>query len=327
MIQTKTNQRIETIDQFRGLAIILMILANYLAGVKWTPAWLKHAPDIGLTIIDLVAPFFIFAIGLTFGVSLRRRAARDGWEAAIRHGVIRYLALVGIGALLSAGEVVFGFETGRMDWGVLQAIGLAGLVILPAMRLSPLMKASLGFGLLAVYQYFLDHSWLDLVIGSPHGGLLGSPGWVGMLLLATVLADLLMDGKIGKKYGIAVLVILVLGIILAFWLPVSKNRVSMSYVLITLGASGVLFGLFAWLNGELRLGRVISRSGLAAWGKNPLALYLLHLVALGLFALPPVPGWYVSAPGWLVLLQVAFILISLGWVAKRFEARGIFLTL
>ena len=49
---------------FRGLAIVLMILANFLAGAAVVPGWLKHAPDAGLTVIDLIAPFFIFAIGL-----------------------------------------------------------------------------------------------------------------------------------------------------------------------------------------------------------------------------------------------------------------------
>ena len=60
MPQTK---RIEAIDQFRGLTIIGMVLANYLAGVRSAPPCLRHADDIGLTVIDLVAPFFIFEIG------------------------------------------------------------------------------------------------------------------------------------------------------------------------------------------------------------------------------------------------------------------------
>ena len=65
-----SNLRFDAVDQFRGLAIVLMVLANYLAGVDIVPAWLRHAPDIGLTVIDLIAPFFIFAIGITYGISL-----------------------------------------------------------------------------------------------------------------------------------------------------------------------------------------------------------------------------------------------------------------
>src|SRR5512140_710666 len=74
--------RLASIDQFRGLSIVLMVLANYLAGVTLVPAWLRHAPDIGLTVIDLIAPFFIFAIALTYGLSWSRRRARDGTQKA-----------------------------------------------------------------------------------------------------------------------------------------------------------------------------------------------------------------------------------------------------
>ncbi|HMN59437.1 MAG TPA: DUF5009 domain-containing protein [Anaerolinea sp.] len=81
--------RIPSIDQFRGFAILLMVLANYLAGVAWIPAWLKHAPDIGLTVIDLIAPFFIFSIGLTYALAIRRRAAQNGWRAAAWVTVLR----------------------------------------------------------------------------------------------------------------------------------------------------------------------------------------------------------------------------------------------
>ena len=35
---------------FRGLAIVLMVLANYLARPAVVPGWLKHAPDAGLTV-------------------------------------------------------------------------------------------------------------------------------------------------------------------------------------------------------------------------------------------------------------------------------------
>jgi predicted acyltransferase len=72
-----STKRIPSIDQFRGFAILTMVLANYMGGVSLIPAWLKHAPDIGLTVIDLIAPFFIFAIGLTYELSFHRRIERD----------------------------------------------------------------------------------------------------------------------------------------------------------------------------------------------------------------------------------------------------------
>ena len=52
--RTASPDRLESIDQFRGLAIFLMALADYLNNVEITPAWLKHAPDVGYTVIDLI---------------------------------------------------------------------------------------------------------------------------------------------------------------------------------------------------------------------------------------------------------------------------------
>lgn len=46
---TQPSSRNEAIDQFRGFAILLMVLADYLAGTAMMPAWLKHADDIGYT--------------------------------------------------------------------------------------------------------------------------------------------------------------------------------------------------------------------------------------------------------------------------------------
>ena len=82
--------RSEAIDHFRGCATILMVLGNYLLGIENLPTWLQHTPDIGLTITDLGAPAFVFAIGLTYGLSWRRRSEQDGVGAAALHFFTRY---------------------------------------------------------------------------------------------------------------------------------------------------------------------------------------------------------------------------------------------
>jgi predicted acyltransferase len=79
------TKRIASIDQFRGFAILLMVLADYFNNISTVPAWLKHAPDIGYTLIDLVAPLFVFAIGLTYGMSFRRRFDRYGAWRTYNH--------------------------------------------------------------------------------------------------------------------------------------------------------------------------------------------------------------------------------------------------
>ena len=128
------ENRLDSIDAFRGLAIAGMVIANFIAGVEWVPAWLKHAPDAGFTIIDLVAPMFVFAIGLTYVPSAKRRLAREGAWKMTQHFVTRFFAILGIGALLSAGEIALEVDGQTINWGVLQAIGVAGLVTLTFIR-------------------------------------------------------------------------------------------------------------------------------------------------------------------------------------------------
>jgi predicted acyltransferase len=312
--------RIESIDQFRGLAIVLMVLANFLAGVAAVPAWLKHAPDIGLTVIDLIAPFFIFAIGLTYGLSVRSRLKRDGAGKMYGHFVTRWLAIIGIGSLLSAGEIWVGENTTGVSWGVLQAIGMAGLATLALIRLPAWARAVIGLVLLGAYQWLLDHFWRAIVLGSPHGGLLGSMDWLAMLLLASVLADVFFTYRDQKSWVYPALSFLTLlvGIGLAVITPISKNRVSSSYVLVSLGISAVLFFLFTLLVDRMHIKVPL----LSVWGKNPLLLYLLHNLLLGLFFLPDIPIWYRQAPLWLAGVQAIFLLAALSWIGLNLNRRG-----
>jgi predicted acyltransferase len=317
-------KRIPSIDQFRGFAILAMVLANYLGGVSLVPAWLKHAPDIGLTVIDLIAPFFIFAIGLTYGLSFHRRLERDGAFKTYSYFLTRYLAIIGLGAIISAGETAVGENASGIDWGVLQAIGMAGLVTLVVIRLPSIYRWLIGLGLLAVYQIVLDGFLLDLTLRSPHAGLYGSLGWSALLILGTALADLFHGfGRVKKAFPWVSALVLAAGIGLAFLSPVSKHRVSAAYVLISVGASALLFLAFHWLSGRFNWqGRF-----LVVWGKNPLTLYFLHYLLIGLVFLPGIPAIYAEAPLWLVLLEMIALIAGISAVAYWLDRKNIVISL
>lgn len=317
-------RRLRSIDQFRGFAIITMVLANYMGGVILIPAWLKHAPDIGLTVIDLIAPFFIFAIGLTYRAAFMRRLERDGGVKTYTYFLTRYLAIVGLGAIISAGEMAVGEIPLGIDWGVLQAIGMAGLATLLVIRLPSIYRWLIGALILVVYQFFLDHYLLHLTLASPHGGLFGALDWSAMMILGTALADLFHGSERSRKafpwFSAAVLVA---GIGLAFLTPVSKNRVSASYVVVTLGISALLFYLFHLLAERLHWqGRYF-----VVWGKNPLTFYFFHLMLIGLFSLPGIPGLYSAAPLWLVLAEILLILLVISLVAYWMDRKNIVVAL
>ncbi len=317
-------KRLEAIDQFRGFAIFLMILANYMTNVQIIPAWLKHADDIGYSVIDLIAPMFVFAMGLTYGLSFRRRLGRDGAWNTYQHFLTRYLALLGVGYLVTLVWELSGIQPPSVNWGLLQTLGAAGLIALPFINLSTGWRGVIGLGMLAGYQFLLDRFWLQDVLTAPHNGPWGALSWGAMLILATVMADIYHDERRGQwLFPLLSAGIVLSSLVLALLVPVSKDRASASYVLLSLGLSGLVFFLFH-LFADKRQWRLPI---LTDWGRNPLFLYLLHYVLLGVFALPAIPTWYVQAPLWLVLVQIMALIGILTWVGKELNQRKLYFVL
>jgi predicted acyltransferase len=296
------KKRTSAIDQFRGFAIIGMVLVNYAADIRSIPAWFKHAPDIGLTFADLIAPFFIFAIGLTYGLSFRRRLEREG-----------AFATIGLGAVISAGENLLGYSSSRMDWGALQAIGCAGLLTLLVIFLPAWLRLVIGLGLLTGYQLLLNAFWLDTVLHSSHGGLLGALSWSAMLIIATVFGDLFQRESTRKYFPYFSAMFLVAGFTLALVVPLSKNRVSASYDLFSLGVSGLVFTVFYLAK--------FKSNFFSAWGRNPILLYCLSYLVIALFVLPGIPAWHIEAPLWLAGLQALSMITILGALALHWQKR------
>jgi predicted acyltransferase len=305
-------ERLQSIDQFRGFTIIAMVAVNFLAGVRAVPAWLKHAPDIGLTFTDLVAPFFILAIGLTYGLSFARRAECDGLKAAYEHFAKRFFTLMALGFIMRLGEIWTGVATNNANWGVLQAIGLAGLVALLVIRLPWWAKFAVGGGGLAVYQVLVNTFMGDGILALPHGGVPGAASWACMLILGCGAGDVFhrFQPKI-RNLGIMGAAFAATGLLLALVVPVSKNRVSASYTLLATGLGLVLFLGFYLLNDKARIRLPL----LGAWGKNPLLLYVLHQVLLAIWVLPAVGWWYADAPLWLAAIQLACLLTAMSALA------------
>jgi predicted acyltransferase len=303
--------RLDAIDQFRGFAILLMVLADYLSRIDSVPAWLKHAPGgVGLTVVDLIAPMFIFAIGLVYRPSLRRRLLRDGRRHTAMHFVRRFLALIGVGTLTPWGY----------SWGLFQTIGGAGLLTLLVIWLPSLVRSIIGAVTLGGYQVLLSTGRVGRTSNSAWCEMEGVMGWAAMLILASVLADLFYDSPRGRKMYIAgTLALLGSGVVLSNWVEVSQYRVSASYVMISLGVSGLLFAGFHILVDRLRVSLPI----LSAWGKNPLLMYVLHYwIWVIVFLMPQSSGWHREAPVWLIVLQASGFVGVLSLVAWLLDRRG-----
>lgn len=318
------TQRVASIDALRGLAILLMAVGNFEMGIDWMPAGLRHAPDIGYTMADLVAPMFITSIAFTVGASMRRRQSLHGSRAALIHLLKRGLALIGIGSIIAIGQSLLYPEPGvAANWGVLQAIGSGTLLLLPFVLLPWWSRLLAGAALLTGYQLLLDRFWLESVLHSSHNGIWGSLSWGGMMLLGTVVADGFAAVKTWGKQLLWLAggggVSAAAGLALSQMVPISKNRASASYMLLSLGLCLLLFGFMHYAVQRAPL----NTQWLQVVGRNPLALYLANLLILAVFTLPPIAVWHAAAPVWLSLLQAAVIVWANLRIARELDRRGI----
>ena len=131
------NERIASIDVFRGLTMLLMLFVNDigdtdLGHIQNAPWWLKHLPteSDGLTLPDVIFPAFLFIVGLSIPLALERRIARgDSLARLLGHIATRALGLIFIGICMVNGchavplnETALGMS-GAL-WRVLMFLGI-----------------------------------------------------------------------------------------------------------------------------------------------------------------------------------------------------------
>ena len=155
-----TTPRVVSIDIFRGLTMAVMIFVNALSEVRGLPWWTYHAPasvDV-MTYVDMVFPFFLFAVGLSLPLSVAQRLKRNSsLSALLAHVAVRVLGLIVLGEVLANAEKadqarmgmsgsiwallalicaslylnVYGkSERTKTSSRVLRAVGLAGVILL-----------------------------------------------------------------------------------------------------------------------------------------------------------------------------------------------------
>lgn len=153
--------RVKSLDVFRGISVSLMIFVNYGGGQYW---FFKHSPWNGLTVADLVFPWFLWIMGASMAISLRSQLRSS---VSRKHLFLRVLqrsvTLVALGVILnSSGENKNSIKKLRLP-GVLQRIGLAYFVVASLETVLMKPQGSFQYGRWLVIQDILD-SWLQWLV-------------------------------------------------------------------------------------------------------------------------------------------------------------------
>ena len=131
------QERLVSVDVFRGMTIVAMILVNNPGNLETTYWPLRHAEWHGWTPTDLVFPFFLFIVGVAIVLALKRRLDAGIPKRPLVVKVVKRSAIIfGLGLFLSGYPYgLFGprgfaevLETWRIP-GVLQRIAVCYLVV------------------------------------------------------------------------------------------------------------------------------------------------------------------------------------------------------
>jgi len=102
-----TNERVLSIDAFRGITILVMIFVNELAGIRDIPSWMKHMPRDAdaMTFVDVVFPAFLFIVGMSIPFAINSRLAKGSSFVQLqKHILFRTLGLLVLGFFMVNAE-------------------------------------------------------------------------------------------------------------------------------------------------------------------------------------------------------------------------------
>lgn len=295
-------KRLQSLDIVRGLTVAGMIVVNN--GHTGSFQALRHEQWNGLSICDLVFPFFLFIMGISIYLSFSGRGfVLNG--AMMRKIARRTLVLLLLGLFINWFDKAIDGNPACFDelrfWAVLQRIALCYFIVsVFALTVSHRYTLGTALGLLAVYTaiivcgdgyaYDPDSNIIARVDRALFGyahlyhkspvdpeGLLGTVSATATVMLgffcgmkiktARTTAD-----KTGELFYVGALMA-VAGFIVSFALPVNKRIWSPSFVLVTAGLCALILAIvMKWTDIDRRRG--LLTTFFTVFGVNALALYV-----------------------------------------------------
>ncbi|CAD5263089.1 conserved membrane hypothetical protein [Alteromonas sp. 38] len=301
MTNSNPKQRLLSLDVFRGLTIIAMIVVNS----PNTYGEFSHAHWIGIHFADLVFPFFILIVGVAISLGFKNtNAASPQLPSVLKKVWRRALILFGLGLIVNL--FYTHFEQVRI-LGVLQRISIVYLVCCYlAIYCQPRTVVKVGIGILVGYWVFIllvpapglpmGHlergeniiNWVDRFVP----GMLWRGEWDPEGLLSTFPA--IVTGIMGMVIGriiihakgdltVAVMNLFLfgfisfcLGCIWSLGFPFIKQAWTSSFVLATGGIGAMLLATMMWYTDikGCRKGTTLA----VIFGANAITAYVLHVI-------------------------------------------------
>ena len=154
---TTSNKRLLALDVMRGITIAGMILVNTPGSWQHAYAPLKHAEWIGLTPTDLVFPFFMFIMGISTYISLRKYNFTFSVPAGLKilkRTVIIFLIGIGISWLS-----ILCFQHDPFPIDQIRILGV-------------MQRLALGYGVTAIVALLMKHKYIPYYdspyVNDPH---------------------------------------------------------------------------------------------------------------------------------------------------------------
>jgi predicted acyltransferase len=269
--------RLVSLDAFRGITIIGMILVNNPGSWSHVYPPLLHAEWHGWTPTDLIFPFFLFIVGVAMSFSVVARLERGEDRGRVFRKVIkRSLIIIALGLFLSAFPR---FDLSAMRFpGVLQRIGLVYLVAsIVVLKTGMRGQVVVAGSLLLVYWALMElvpvpefgagdlsadgnlAAYLDRLVFGSHiwrenwdpEGILSTVPAVATTLLGVLTGGLLRSRREKVELASWMFVLgwlgILLGVIWGWAFPINKNLWTSSYVVFTAGAALHFLAVCYWL--------------------------------------------------------------------------------
>jgi predicted acyltransferase len=298
-----TSGRLLSLDAFRGYTVAAMIMVNFPGSEEHVFFTLRHTKWNGLSFTDLVAPFFLFIVGVSIAFACSGKLAAKAPKGPLyKKIVLRALKIFAIGMFLNA---MPDFNWSELRYtGTLHRIAIVFLVS-AIIYLNTNWKQQAWIAAIILLGYWI------ILLGVPtpgEGGVVLLPGrniaaWIDLQFLpgkmwrgtwdpegimstfpsiATCITGMLVGRLIQLPIGTSLklnylftagIAGAIAGYLVGLAFPVNENLWTSSFVLVTSGFACLIFGVFYFIADELGYSRWCMPG--VVFGANAITVYVL----------------------------------------------------